>query len=36
MNNEDLINDFLDFIKNGKKFSIHTIRSYKYDLIQFN
>ncbi len=36
MKNENLINDFLDFIKNAKKFSIHTLRSYKNDLFEFN
>ena len=27
-----IINDFLDYIKNVRRYSIHTLRSYKYDL----
>jgi len=31
----DLINTFLNFIKNEKRFSIHTQKSYRNDLLQF-
>jgi len=36
MNNNNLIDGFVLFIKNERKFSDHTIRSYKFDLIEFN
>ena len=36
MDNSRLINEFLLFIKNERKFSIHTIRSYRFDLLEFN
>ena len=32
MNNIKLINDFILYITNERKFSKHTIRSYKFDL----
>ena len=35
-NNKKLIDDFIIHIKMVRKFSHHTIRSYKLDLIQFN
>ena len=35
-NNKKLIDDFIIHIKMVRKFSHHTIRSYKVDLIQFN
>ena len=35
-NNKKLIDDFIIHIKMVRKFSHHTTRSYKVDLIQFN
>tara|TARA_Y100000590_G_scaffold361872_1_gene418735 strand:- start:815 stop:1726 length:912 start_codon:yes stop_codon:yes gene_type:complete len=34
-NNQSIISKFLSYIKNNRKFSIHTIRAYKYDLNEF-
>ena len=34
--NIELINKFLDYLLKERKFSLHTIRSYKIDLIQFD
>ena len=36
MSNNKLINDFMLFIDKERKFSKHTIRSYKYDLNEFS
>ena len=36
MNNNKLIDQFILFIKNERKFSNHTIRSYKFDIQEFN
>ena len=36
MNNSKLINNFILFITNERKFSKHTIRSYKFDLNEFD
>ena len=35
-NNKKIINEFLDYINKVRKFSSHTIRSYKIDLEQFS
>ena len=34
--NHQLIDRFLEYIQNNRKFSLHTVRSYKSDLEQFN
>ena len=36
MKNIDLIAKFLEFLKNERKYSLHTVRSYKSDLIDFS
>jgi len=36
MNNKSLIDEFLLFIKNERKFSDHTLRAYEYDLFEFS
>ena len=36
MNNINFINKFLDYIEKERKFSKHTTRSYRYDLVEFN
>ena len=38
MNNKNniIIDDFIKYLKNERKFSIHTIRAYQFDLIEFN
>ena len=35
MNNEELINDYLDYLKYERKVSINTIKSYQDNLNQF-
>ena len=35
MRNINLITKFLEFLKNERKYSLHTVRSYKCDLIEF-
>jgi len=35
MKTDKLINEFILYIKNERKFSVHTLRSYKYDLTEF-
>jgi len=35
MKNINLITKFLEFLKNERKYSLHTVRSYKSDLIEF-
>ena len=36
MKNISLITEFLEFLKNERKYSFHTIRSYKSDLVAFS
>ena len=35
MRNINLITKFLEFLENESKYSLHTVRSYKCDLIEF-
>ena len=35
MRNINLITKFLEFLENERKYSLHTVRSYKCDLIEF-
>ena len=36
MNNNEIINQFLDQLKFEKRYSEHTIKAYESDLLQFN
>ena len=35
LDNEQQINEFLDYLRNIRKYSEHTIRNYRIDLFQF-